>query len=83
MNQTIINGLTEIKDHFNINDIYRINTYNNVIKAFKHHPKDIKSMSEVLHVLRKNGFHYTGQDHFYRKHNTWKSSVLNNIDEMN
>ena len=82
MNQTIINGLTEIKDKYDLDDIYRINTYDKVIKCIKSHPYTLKTMSEVLYVLRKNGFYYTGQEHFYRKHNMWKSSVLNNIDEL-
>lgn len=82
MNQTIINGLTEIKDKYQPDDFYRIRTYEKVINSIKSHPRDIKSMSEVLYVLRKNGFYYIGQEHFYRKHNMWKSSILNNIDEL-
>ena len=82
MNQTIIDGLTDIKDQFDINDVYRINTYGKIIKALKYYPKDVKTMSDVLYVLRKNGFLYTDQEHFYRKHHTWKSSVLKNIDEL-
>lgn len=82
MNQTIINGLTEIKDNYESDDVYRIRTYEKVINSIKSYPHTLKTMSEVLYVLRKNGFYYIGQEHFYRKHNMWKSSILNNIDEL-
>ena len=61
---------------------FRLKVYRNILNAIDKYDKKLEDSTQTLEVLRNSGMKFTGEDQHYKKHGTWKSSVLNQIEYM-
>lgn len=66
--------------HKSKNSGFRLKVYRNILRTLKRLTSDIDNTTHALKLFREDGMKFTGEEKYYDKHGSWKSSVLQQID---